>query len=219
MNRPARQWAHFVEGPNASEPLERNLTKAYGATMHPLLKLVLDLGPLLIFFAANALFGIFNATAIFMGTMLIVIAIGFAIERKLSPMPLITAALVFIFGGLTIWLSNDIFIKIKPTILYVMFAGVLLGGLAFGRLFIKLMLGQTLRLPEDAWRTLTWRWALFFIVLAILNEFVWRNVSTNTWVAFKVWGVFPVTLIFAMAQAPFIARHQIETDETPAASR
>jgi intracellular septation protein len=101
----------------------------------------------------------------------------------------------------------------------VMFAGVLLGGLAFGRLFIKLMLGQTLHLPEEAWRTLTWRWALFFIVLAILNEFVWRNVSTNTWVAFKVWGVFPLTLIFAMAQAPFIARHQIEPDETPAASR
>ncbi|HEX3484898.1 MAG TPA: septation protein A [Micropepsaceae bacterium] len=187
--------------------------------MHPLLKLALDLGPLLVFFAANAMFGIFNATAIFMGTMLLVIAIGIAIERKVSPMPLITAVLVLVFGGLTIWLSNDVFIKIKPTILYVMFAGVLLGGLAFSRLFIKLMLGQTLRLPEDAWRTLTWRWALFFILLAVLNEIVWRNVSTNTWVAFKVWGVFPLTLLFAMAQAPFIARHQIETDETPAASR
>jgi intracellular septation protein len=187
--------------------------------MHPLLKLALDLGPLLVFFAANAMFGIFPATAIFMVTMLIVITIGIVVERKLSPMPLVTGALVLVFGGLTLWLSNDIFIKIKPTILYVMFAGVLLGGLAFSRLFIKLMLGQTLRLPEDAWRTLTWRWALFFIALAILNEIVWRNVSTNTWVAFKVWGVFPLTLIFAMAQTPFIARHQIESDETPAASR
>jgi intracellular septation protein len=151
--------------------------------------------------------------------MLIVIAIGIVIERKLSPMPLITAALVLVFGGLTIWLSNDIFIKIKPTILYVMFAGVLLGGLVFSRLFIKVILGQTLRLSEMAWRTLTWRWALFFVVLAILNEIVWRNVSTDTWVAFKVWGVFPLTLLFAMAQTPFIARHQIETDETPAPSR
>ena len=187
--------------------------------MHPLLKLALDLGPLLIFFAANAVFGIFTATAIFMGAMLIVIAIGIAIERKVSPMPLITAGLVLVFGGLTLWLANDIFIKIKPTILYVMFAAVLLGGLAFSRLFIKLMLGKTLRLPEEAWRTLTWRWALFFIALAIVNEIVWRNVSTNIWVAFKVWGVFPLTLLFAMAQTPFIARHQIESDETPAASR
>jgi intracellular septation protein len=185
--------------------------------MHPLLKLALDLGPLLVFFAANAMFGIFPATAIFMVTMLVVITIGIAVERKVSPMPLVTGALVLVFGGLTLWLSNDIFIKIKPTILYVMFAGVLLGGLAFSRLFIKLMLGQTLRLSEEAWRTLTWRWALFFVALAVLNEIVWRNVSTNTWVAFKVWGVFPLTLIFAMAQTPFIARHQIGSDETPAA--
>jgi len=153
-----------------------------------------------------------------MVAMLIFIPIGIVIERKVSPMPLVTAALVLVFGGLTLWMSNDIFIKIKPTILYVMFAGVLLGGLAFSKLFIKLMLGQTLRLPEDAWRTLTWRWAIFFITLAILNEIVWRNVSTNIWVAFKVWGVFPLTLLFAMAQTPFIARHQIESDETTAAS-
>jgi intracellular septation protein len=199
--------------------LEQNPARAYGVRMHPLLKLALDLGPLVIFFAANALFGnIFTATAVFMVAMLIVIPIGIVIERKISPMPLITAALVLVFGGLTIWLSNDFFIKIKPTVLYVMFAGVLLGGLAFSRLFIKLMLGQTLNLPEGAWRTLTWRWAVFFLALAVLNELVWRNVSTNTWLAFKVWGVFPLTLIFAMAQTPFIARHQIETEETTPAS-
>lgn len=182
--------------------------------MHPFLKLALDLGPLLIFFAANAVFGIFTATAVFMVAMLIVIATGIAIERKISPMPLITGGLVLVFGGLTLWLSNDIFIKIKPTILYAIFAAVLLGGLAFGRLFIKLLLGQTLRVSDAAWRTLTWRWAIFFVALALLNEIVWRNVSTNTWVAFKVWAIFPLTLLFAMAQAPFIARHQIESDET-----
>ena len=184
--------------------------------MHPFVKLALDLGPLLIFFAANSLFGIYAATAIFMAVMLLAITIGIVLERKISPVPLFTLALVFVFGGLTLWLSNDIFIKIKPTILYTMFALVLLGGLIFSRLFIKLLLGQTLRLPEEAWRTLTWRWSLFFLVLALLNEIVWRNVSTDTWVAFKVWGVFPLTLLFAMAQTPFIARHQIESEETPA---
>jgi intracellular septation protein len=178
--------------------------------MNPLLKFALDLGPLLIFFAANGLFGIFTATAVFMAAMLIVIAIGIVVERKLSPIPLITGALVLVFGGLTLWLANDIFIKIKPTILYAMFAAILIGGLAFDRLFIKLVLGQTLRLEDAAWRTLTWRWAAFFIVLAVINEIVWRNVSTGTWVAFKVWAVFPLTLLFAMAQAPFISRHQIE---------
>ena len=187
--------------------------------MHPLLKLALDLGPLLLFFVANSLFGIFTATGIFMAVMLIAIVIGIVLERRISPVPLITGALVLIFGGLTIWLANDIFIKIKPTILYVMFAVVLLGGLVYGRLFIKFLLGQTLRLPEEAWRTLTWRWSVFFLVLAILNEIVWRNVSTDTWVAFKVWGVFPLTLLFAMAQTPFIARHQIESEETPASTR
>ncbi len=178
--------------------------------MNPLVKFALDLGPLLIFFAANGLFGIFTATAVFMAAMLIVIAVGIVVERKLSPIPLITGALVLVFGGLTLWLSNDIFIKIKPTILYAMFAAILIGGLAFDRLFIKLVLGQTLRLDDAAWRVLTWRWAAFFIALAVLNEIVWRNVSTNTWVAFKVWAVFPLTLLFAMAQAPFISRHQIE---------
>src|SRR4029079_3954310 len=167
-----------------------------------------------LFFAANAVLGIFSATAVFMVAMVIVITVGIAVERKVSPMPLVTGLLVLIFGGLTLWLANDIFIKIKPTILYVMFAAVLLGGLLFSRLFIKLLFGQTLRLPEVAWRTLTWRWSGFFIALAILNEIVWRNVSTSTWVAFKVWGVFPLTLLFALAQTPFIARHHIEDAES-----
>jgi len=199
--------------------LEPKAPISYGVLMHPFVKLALDLGPLLIFFAANAVFGIFTATGIFMAAMLIVIATGIAIERKISPMPLITGAVVLVFGGLTLWLSNDIFIKIKPTILYTMFAAMLLGGLVLNRLFIKLLLGQTLRLPDIAWRALTWRWSLFFIALALLNEFVWRNVSTDTWVAFKVWAIFPLTLLFALAQTPFIARHQIEDDETPPARK
>jgi len=189
--------------------------RAYGDPMHPHLKLALNFGPLLIFFVANTMLGIFTATAVLMAVILIVLAIEFAIERKVSFMPLLTAGLVLVFGGLTLWLSNDIFIKIKPTILYTMFAAVLLGGLLFNRLFIRLLFGQMLQLSDPAWRTLTWRWSLFFIALAIANEIVWRHVSTNVWVAFKVWAVFPLTVLFAMAQTPFIMRHQIEGEQAP----
>ena len=185
--------------------------------MSPLLKMALDLGPLLIFFAANALSDIFTATAVFMVAITLSIALTFAIERKISPMPVLTCALVLIFGGLTLWLSNENFIKIKPTILYSMFAAVLVGGLAFNRLFIKYLLGQSMQLADPAWRALTWRWSAFFLMLAIVNELVWRNTSTDTWVAFKVWGVFPLTLVFALSQTPFIARHQIEGEKSPPA--
>jgi intracellular septation protein len=178
--------------------------------INPFLKLALDLGPLLIFFLANTRFGIFAATATFMVAMLVSIGIGIGVERKVSPMPLITAALVLVFGGLTLWLENEVFIKIKPTILYAMFASVLVAGLASKRLFIKLLLGASVHLPDAAWRVLTWRWAFFFVALALANEFAWRNFSTDTWVAFKVWGVFPATLLFALAQTPYLMRHQIE---------
>lgn len=184
--------------------------------INPLIKLALDFGPLLIFFAVTRTAGIYWGTGVFMGAMVIAITVGYVVERKLEPMPLFTLALVLVLGALTIWLSNDLFIKIKPTILYTMFAAILLGGLRFGRLYIKILLGQTLRLNDAAWRTLTWRWSVFFLVLAVLNEIVWRNVSTNTWVAFKVFGVFPLTLLFGLLQAPFILRHQIEDKPTDA---
>jgi intracellular septation protein len=191
------------------------MTTPYVRPMSPLLKMALDLGPLLIFFAANTVAGIFTATAVFMVAITLSIGIGFSIERKVSPMSLLTCALVLIFGGLTLWLSNENFIKIKPTILYSTFAAVLVGGLAFNRLFIKYLLGQTMHIAEPAWRALTWRWSVFFLALAIVNEFVWRNTTTDTWVAFKVWGVLPLTLLFALSQTPFIARHQVEGDKSP----
>jgi intracellular septation protein len=181
----------------------------------PLLKLALDFGPLLIFFGANAFFGIYVATGTFMVAMVITIGTGFAIERKLSPVPLITGALVLVFGGLTLWLANDVFIKIKPTILYTLFAALLVGGLASGRVLLKYAFGQAFQLDEPGWRALTWRWAVFFAVLAVANEIVWRSFSTNTWVAFKVWGILPLILLFSVAQIPFVARHQIASDETP----
>ncbi len=179
-------------------------------TINPLLKLALDLGPLIIFFIANARFDIFVATGTFMVAITIAIAIGFAIERKVSPMSIVTLVLVLVFGGLTLWLENEIFIKLKPTVLYVMFAAVLWGGLFTGRIFLKTLLAQSMNLPDAAWRTLTHRWVIFFLSLALLNEFVWRNFSTDIWVAFKVWGVIPLTFLFVIAQTPYIARHQIE---------
>jgi intracellular septation protein len=183
--------------------------------MNPLLRLALDLGPLIIFFTANALGGIFVATGAFMVAVSAALAIGIAVERRVSPMPLITLVLVLIFGGLTLWLENDLFIKIKVTILYLMFAGVLWAGLISGRIFLKYLLAQSLNMPDQAWRTLTHRWCLFFLALAVLNEFVWRSFSTDTWVAFKVWGILPLTLLFVVTQTPYIARHQIE--ENPSA--
>ena len=180
----------------------------------PLLKLALDLGPLLIFFVANALFKIYVATGTFMVAMVVVIAIGFSIERKVSAVPLITGALVLVFGGLTLWLQNDMFIKIKPTILYVLFAAILLGGMAAGRVLIKYAFSQAFQLDEAGWRALTWRWAAFFVVLAAANEFVWRSFTTDTWVAFKVWGILPLIFLFSAAQIPFVMKHQVESDET-----
>ena len=178
--------------------------------MNPLLRLALDLGPLILFFIANARFDIFVATGTFMVAITIAIAAGVAIERKVSPMPLVTLVLVLVFGGLTLWLENEIFIKMKPTVLYVMFAIVLWGGLFTGRILLKYLLAQSINLPDAAWRTLTQRWVIFFFALALLNEFVWRSFSTDVWVAFKVWGVLPLTFLFVLTQTPFIARHQIE---------
>ncbi len=188
--------------------------------MNPLVKLALDLGPLMIFFGGNLYFGIYAATGMFMVATLISIATTYAIERKLSPMPIVTGVVVTVFGGLTLYLENDLFIKLKPTIVNSIFAIILLGGLATGRLLIKYLLDSAIHMTDEGWRKFTYRWAGFFIFLAILNEAVWRNFDTDFWVAFKVWGVFPLTLLFAVSQTPFLLRHQIKEpeEETPKAA-
>jgi intracellular septation protein len=184
--------------------------------MNPLLKLALDLGPLLIFFGGNLYFGIFPATGMFMVATVLSLSATYAIERKLSPMPIVTGVVVMVFGGLTLWLANDLFIKLKPTIVNSIFAAILLGGLASGRLLIKYLLDSAIHLTDEGWKKFTYRWAVFFIFLAILNEVVWRNFDTDFWVAFKVWGVFPLTLVFALAQTPFLFRHQIPAEDDAA---
>jgi intracellular septation protein len=171
-------------------------------------RLALDLGPLLIFFAAFKYLGIFGATAAFMAAVLLALAIGYLVEKKLSPMPLFTAFLVIVFGGLTLYLKNEIFIKMKPTVLYGFFGAVLLGGLSVNRLFIKYVFAQAFELDEPGWKKLTVRWGIFFVALAAINETVWRNTSTETWVAFKVWGIIPLIFLFALAQTPLLLKHQ-----------
>jgi intracellular septation protein len=173
----------------------------------PLIKLALDLGPLIIFFAAFRFSDIYGATAAFMVAVLVALAIGYMRERKLSPMPLFTAVLVVVFGGLTLYLKNDTFIKMKPTVLYAFIGMLLLGGLLFNRLFIKYVFAQAFDLNEEGWRKLTWRWAIFTLALAVLNEVVWRNFSTAIWVDFKVWAIMPLIFLFALAQTPLVLRH------------
>jgi intracellular septation protein len=186
--------------------------------LNPALKLTLDIGPLVLFFAANAKFGIFAATAAFMAAVLLALAVGYAKTRRVEIMPLVTAIIVLIFGGLTLFLHNATFIKIKPTIIYLLFGGTLIGGLAFGKSFLGTLLDSVFDLTEEGWRKLTWRWALFFFALALINEIVWRNFSTDTWVAFKLFGVVPLTFLFGLAQYPLLKKYAAEKKDQGADS-
>jgi intracellular septation protein len=175
--------------------------------LNPLLKIVLDLGPLVVFFAANSRFGIFTATAVFMAAILIALAVSYALTRHLPIMPLVTAVIVIVFGGLTLILHDEQFIKLKPTMIYVLFGTVLLGGLALRKPLLGIVFDSVFHLTEEGWRRLTLRWALFFFVLAVLNEIVWRTQTTDFWVSFKVFGVVPLTFAFAALQYPLLTKY------------
>lgn len=173
----------------------------------PLLRLTLDLGPLLLFFGLNAYYGIFVATAGFMVAILAALIASRILTGQIAKMPLVTAVFVLVFGGLTLWLQDETFIKLKPTIIYLLFAGILLGGMAVERNFLKVVLGEAFSLTPEGWRLLTLRWSGFFVFLALVNELVWRNVSTDTWVSFKVFGFLPLTLVFAALQVRLLQKH------------
>jgi intracellular septation protein len=181
--------------------------------LNPLLKLALDLGPLLLFFFANSRFNIFVATGTFMVAVLVAMVVSYVLTRHLPIMAIVTAIIVLIFGGLTLFLHNDTFIKIKPTIIYLLFGGVLLGGLIFNKPLLGTVLDSMFQLTEEGWRKLTLRWALFFFALAVLNEIVWRTTSTNTWVDFKVFGVMPLTFVFGALQVPLLKKYAVEPAE------
>ncbi|KXG85464.1 septation protein A [Agrobacterium bohemicum] len=191
----------------------------------PLLKFVLELGPLVVFFFANSRgewlantfpvlteFGgpIFIATGLFMIATALALTVSWILTRTLPMMPLISGIVVLVFGALTLYLQNDTFIKMKPTIVNALFGVILLGGLLFGHSLLGYVFNSAFKLNEEGWRKLTFRWGFFFLFLAVLNEVVWRGFSTDTWVAFKVWGTMPITILFTMAQMPLIMRHSVE---------
>ena len=175
-------------------------------------KLVVELGPLLIFFGVNAAYGIFAGTAAFMVTTVAALAYAWWRYHKIPVMPLVSAVIVLAFGGLTLYLRDDTFIKLKPTIVYTMFAVLLLAGLAMKKPVLALLFGPVFNLTDEGWRKLTVRWAVFFVAMAVINEIVWRNFSTDTWVSFKAFGFLPITLLFAMAQVPLMQRYGIADD-------
>ena len=177
---------------------------------HPLFKLATELGPLLVFFVVNAKFHLFAATGAFMVAIVVALVASYVVTKHVPLMALVTCIIVLVFGTLTLVLHDETFIKIKPTIIYALFAGVLGGGLLFGRSFIAIMFDQMFNLTPTGWRILTFRWALFFAGMALLNEIVWRTQSTNFWVGFKAIGVTSLTALFAIAQMPLIKRYHLE---------
>ena len=181
--------------------------------LNPLLKLALDLGPLALFFFANSHYDIFVATGSFMVAVLAALAVSYALTRHLPIMPVVTAVVVVVFGGLTLFLHDATFIKVKPTIIYALFGAVLIGGLAFNKPLLGIVFDSLFHITEEGWRKLTWRWAIFFLVLAVLNEVVWRNTSTDIWVDFKAFGVMPLTFLFGALQMPLLKKYAVEPAE------
>ncbi len=188
-----------------TEPAER-------APPNPILKLAIEVGPLVAFFIANSRGGIITGTGVFMVATILSLGLSLGLFRRIPVLPLATAVFVLFFGGLTILLDDDFFIKIKPTVVNTLFGVLLLGGVALNRLVIKPLLGTVLMLTDEGWRKLSVRWAFFFFVLAILNEIVWRSVSTDMWVNFKVFGIMPLTILFSFSQLPLLNRYRLQEE-------
>ena len=178
--------------------------------MKSLYKLLIDIGPLAVFFIFYTRSGLQASILPFMVATVIAVLFSYILEKKIPIMPTVGAGIVLLFGGLTIYFDNDIFFKMKPTIINVLFAVILYGGILINKPLLKYLLGAALKLEETGWKILTQRWIGFFIALAILNEIVWRTQSTDVWVNFKVFGILPITFIFTMTQFPLIKKYQIE---------
>lgn len=178
--------------------------------MKNIIKLLVDIGPLAIFFIFYTRGNLQSAILPFMIATIIAVIIWYIVEKKIPIMPTVGATIILVFGGLTLYFDNDIFFKMKPTIINILFACILFAGNLMNRPLLKLLLGEALKLQDQGWNILTKRWISFFIVLAILNEIIWRTQSTDVWVNFKVFGILPITFIFTLTQFPVIKRFQIE---------
>ena len=179
---------------------------------NPVVKLLIDLGPLLAFFLTYAKAGIFWATGVLMVATVVALISSRLLLGRFAMAPAVTAVLMVVFGGLTFLLDDPSFIKIKPTIINLLFAGILAFGVFTGRPLLKMFMGEALRLTDEGWHKMTVRWVAFFLVMAVLNEIVWRNFSESAWVNFKVFGILPLTLLFAMAQVGLIKRYEARAD-------
>jgi intracellular septation protein len=178
--------------------------------LNPYLKLALDIGPLLLFFVANSRFGIFAGTAVFMVAVVVALGISYAMTRHWPVMPVVSAVIVLVFGGLTLFLHDETFIKVKPTIIYALFGGALLVGYFFDKPLLEIVFDSVFQITDEGWRKLTLRWAAFFLFLAVLNEVVWRTQSTDFWVNAKVFGFMPLTFIFGALQVPLLMKYAVE---------
>jgi intracellular septation protein len=178
--------------------------------MNSNLRLLVDFTPLLGFFIANKLLGLAGGTAVLIVLTLVSLAVVYACERSVALMPLVSGGAVALMGGLTLLLNDAYYIKIKPTVMNLLFATVLLGGVYFRKSTFKYVLGHALSLEDEGWRRLSLRWGLFFLFLAGLNEVVWRNFPTDFWVNFKVFGMFTLSIAFTLAQMPLIRRYWVE---------
>ncbi|MEP0943284.1 MAG: septation protein A [Rhizobiaceae bacterium] len=193
--------------------------------INPTLKLGLEIGPIILFILSynfgDRLIDVFNlgepftkpiflATAVIMVATLIAIAVSWTVTRTLPAMPIVTAVVVSIFGGLTLYLQDDTFIKLKPTIINTLFGVTLISGMLLGRSFLKVVMGAAFELDQEGWNKLTWRWGFFFLFLAVVNEIVWRNFSEGFWVGFKFWGMTGLTMAFVASQLPMMMKHSTE---------
>jgi intracellular septation protein len=176
------------------------------------LKLIVEVGPLAVFFLTNARAGIYWGTGTFMVATLLSLLASRALFGRIAVMPLVSGACVLVFGGLTLWLQDDHFIKMKPTIVNALFASALFIGLMYDQSLLRIVFGEVFRLTEEGWRKLTWRWAFFFVFLAVLNEIVWRSFSTDVWVSFKVFAIMPLTMAFAVAQIGLLRQYELPTE-------
>ncbi len=184
-------------------------------TQHRWLRPVIEYGPIAAFLAAYYFADLFAATAAIMIASLLVLILSYIIERKIPMIPLVTAGIVGVFGGLTLWLQDETFIKMKPTLIQICFGAILLGGLLKNRLFLKSLLEKAFNLTDQGWRVLTIRMSIFFFLSAVLNEYIWRTQSTELWVNFKVFGLTGLTFVFFMTQIPVLKRFALEdNDET-----
>ncbi|MGO4564503.1 septation protein A [Rhizobium sp. 2YAF20] len=203
---------------------ESDITPSAADRQHPMLKLALEIGPLMVFFFGNlrgpwlvqqfpalaSLGGpLFVATALFMAATVLSLVVSKFVLGHLPIMPFISGLVVLVFGSLSIYLQDETFIKMKPTIINTLFGVALLGGLAFGKSLLGYVFNAAFQLDEAGWRKLTIRWGIFFLFLAVLNEVIWRNFSDDFWIAFKVWGTMPITILFTLAQMPLIMKHTV----------